>query len=375
MINYYIVDGRRYYKLLDVEKSVQFTGIRYAIHKTNHVISMKSDKYKRDVFYVSEEGLDYLYNYLMEHDHKNDAIIIDRIKRTAVSAESSVCDQIQEEPAATVVDECAAEECSDTVVNSPIPVLSDLYRTFLYGDIPVRMIIRDNEPWFVAADICCVLEIKDTWSALSRLDEDEKDTDSISTLGGTQTMLIVNEPGLYSLVLSSRKPEARDFKRWITHDVIPNIRRSGGYISNTEQMLAHYFGHLDAPTKTVMRQAFETIEAMQKENSALKTTNKALSRSIQTWDNRAVVTALVRKFSSARFGGNFQLGWGRFYKELRYKKGIELAKRGSSDIPLIDKVKDEEWADLIEVASALCEEIDIDVAEIINEVNSERANV
>lgn len=371
MINYYLVDGKRYYKLLDVERAVQFTGIRYAIHKTNYVISMKSDKYKRDVFYVSEEGLDYLYNYLMDHEHKEDASIIDKIKKYSVSTEPSVCEQKQED----AVEEYPEEEHSEAVVDSTLPVLSDLYKTFLYGDIPVRMLIREDEPWFVAADICCALEIKDTWGALSRLDEDEKDTDLVSTLGGTQNMLIINEPGLYSLVLSSRKPEARDFKRWITHDVIPNIRRSGGYISNTEQMLSHYFGHLDAPTKTIMREAFETIEAMQKENSALKTANKALSRSIQTWDNRAVVTALVRKFSSARFGGNFPLGWGRFYKELRYKKGIELAKRGNSDIPLIDKVKDEEWADLIEVASALCEELDIDVAEIINEVNSERVNV
>ena len=96
-----------------------------------------------------------------------------------------------------------------------------------FGEIRTALI--DGEPWFVAADVCKALEIKDTWGATNRLDEDEKDTVLISTPGGTQEMTTINEPGLYSLVLGSRKPEAKAFKRWITHEVIPEIRRTGGY--------------------------------------------------------------------------------------------------------------------------------------------------
>lgn len=96
-----------------------------------------------------------------------------------------------------------------------------------YGDI--RTVMINNEPWFVAADVCRALEIGDTHKAIERLDDDEKGRNSIPTLGGNQEMSIVNEPGLYSLVLGSRKPEAKAFKRWITHDVIPQIRKTGGY--------------------------------------------------------------------------------------------------------------------------------------------------
>lgn len=93
----------------------------------------------------------------------------------------------------------------------------------------VRTVTRDGEPWFVAADVCRALEISDNRSATARLDSDEKDAVSIRTPGGAQEMTIVNEPGLYSLVLGSRKPEAKNFKRWITHEVIPAIRKTGSY--------------------------------------------------------------------------------------------------------------------------------------------------
>lgn len=95
----------------------------------------------------------------------------------------------------------------------------------------VRTMMRDGEPWFVAADVCRALELDRTWNALQRLDEDEKGTTSISTLGGEQEVSIINEPGLYSLVLGSRKPEAKAFKRWITHEVVPAIRKNGAYLT------------------------------------------------------------------------------------------------------------------------------------------------
>ena len=100
----------------------------------------------------------------------------------------------------------------------------------------VRVVMQDNEPWFVAADVCKALEIGNTSDAVKRLDEDEKmtldSTDSHSgKRGGAQFITIVSEPGLYSLVLSSRKPEAKAFKRWITHEVIPTLRKHGAYMT------------------------------------------------------------------------------------------------------------------------------------------------
>lgn len=93
----------------------------------------------------------------------------------------------------------------------------------------VRTLNIENEPWFVAADVCKALDLGNASMTLSRLDDDEKGVSLIDTLGGLQNMVTVNEPGLYTLVLGSRKPEAKAFKRWITHDVLPSIRKTGEY--------------------------------------------------------------------------------------------------------------------------------------------------
>ena len=104
-----------------------------------------------------------------------------------------------------------------------------------------RSIMIDGEPWFVATDVCRALEIGDPHKAVSRLDEDEKGRNSIPTLGGIQELITVSESGLYSLVLGSRKPEAKAFKRWITHEVIPSIRKHGAYVTDKvlDQMNEH----------------------------------------------------------------------------------------------------------------------------------------
>lgn len=101
-----------------------------------------------------------------------------------------------------------------------------------FGDI--RITDENGEPWFVAADVCRALELGNPSQAISRLDEDEKRTTLISNESaatGISPVAFINEPGLYSLVLGSRKPEAKAFKRWITHEVIPSIRRNGAYMT------------------------------------------------------------------------------------------------------------------------------------------------
>ena len=100
----------------------------------------------------------------------------------------------------------------------------------------VRSVLKDGAPWFVAVDVCKALGIANNRDAVARLDEDEKGVALTDTLGGVQNLTTVNEPGLYALVLSSRKPEAKAFKRWITHEVIPSIRKSGGYIAGQKSM-------------------------------------------------------------------------------------------------------------------------------------------
>lgn len=93
----------------------------------------------------------------------------------------------------------------------------------------VRVVIVDGAPWFVAADVAAALEYRDAFNMIRVLDDDEKGTQIVSTPGGDQQMQIINESGLYSAVLRSRKPEAKKFKRWVTHEVLPSIRKTGRY--------------------------------------------------------------------------------------------------------------------------------------------------
>jgi len=102
---------------------------------------------------------------------------------------------------------------------------------------PVRAVDVDGEPWFIAADVCAALDITNVGNALARLDDDEKRSIRLTDgTPGNPNRGIVNEAGLYALILRSDKPEARAFKRWITHDVLPTLRRTGRYEIAPQQL-------------------------------------------------------------------------------------------------------------------------------------------
>ena len=96
----------------------------------------------------------------------------------------------------------------------------------------VRVIMRDDNPWFVAKDVCECLTIANTSDALSRLDDDEKGIGKADTLGGTQDVMLISESGLYTLIMRSNKPEAKEFRKWVTSEVLPSIRKSGVYATD-----------------------------------------------------------------------------------------------------------------------------------------------
>ena|GEM_PF-2479468 len=98
-----------------------------------------------------------------------------------------------------------------------------------YGDNDVRILMIDDEPWLVLADVCRVLELSTPARVAERLDDDEKGMSQIHTLGGTQNMTIISESGFYSVVLRSDKPQAKPFRKWVTSVVLPSIRKNGFY--------------------------------------------------------------------------------------------------------------------------------------------------
>lgn len=103
--------------------------------------------------------------------------------------------------------------------------------TFFFEKSAIRPVWNDGEPWFVGRDVCAALEIKNESEALAKLDDDERlaGVDITDPNGPKRTGIIISEPGVYRLVFSSRKATAEKFKRWLSHEVLPAIRRTGRY--------------------------------------------------------------------------------------------------------------------------------------------------
>ena len=125
------------------------------------------------------------------------------------------------------------------MANTATPGTSAAALTFTFSAQALRVILRDGEPWFVAVDVCDALTIGNVSLAVngrpdradSGLDADERGIATVNTPSGQQEMLIINESGLYSLILGSRKPEAKKFKKWVTSEVLPAIRKTGRYVA------------------------------------------------------------------------------------------------------------------------------------------------
>ena len=123
-------------------------------------------------------------------------------------------------------------EMLDSVVSSDLqelPNASSAIKLFENPQFRVRVIMRCSDPWFVAKDACDCLDLANSRDAVSRLDDDEKGVGKVDTLGGSQDMMLISESGLYTLIMRSNKPEAKAFKRWVTHEVLPSIRKTGSY--------------------------------------------------------------------------------------------------------------------------------------------------
>lgn len=111
---------------------------------------------------------------------------------------------------------------------------------FRFDGTQVRVVMFAGQPWFVLADLCAVLRITNARNVAARLDDDMKGVRPVDTPGGAQNLTVVSEAGMYEVVIRSDKPEAARFRRWITSDVLPQIRRTGSYVAQEtpEQLMA-----------------------------------------------------------------------------------------------------------------------------------------
>lgn len=141
----------------------------------------------------------------------------------------------------------------------------------------VRTVSIDGEPWFVATDVCAYFGVTNRNRIIQAVDEEDKGGTQMDTLGGVQTVTVVNESGLYSVLfalqptkargvfeeyIKERQEKLRAFKRWITHDVLPTIRKTGGYVNDTAQFIDSYFGQLDSAQKHALMMIFNESKRM-----------------------------------------------------------------------------------------------------------------
>lgn len=191
----------------------------------------------------------------------------------------------------------------------------------------VRAIRGENdEPWFVAKDVCAALGLGNSRQALARLDDDEKGVISTDTPGGEQQMQAVNEAGLYVLVLSSRKPEARAFKRWVTHEVLPALRRDGGYMvaradETPEELMARALKAADA-----------TLARVRDENARLTRRNQVLEPKAAFFDSVMESDGLISVRAAAKVLKSYdrEMGERRLRQMLRDACYLEKRTRSAT---------------------------------------------
>ena len=166
-------------------------------------------------------------------------------------------------------------------------------KIFTYENNEIRTAQKDGVPWWVLKDVCDVLGIEKHRDAASRLDEDERGSVLVDTLGGKQEMVAVNESGLYSTILLSRKPEAKKFKRWVTHEVLPSIRKHGAYMTPETLEAAILNPDTIIRIATALKDEQERSKALLIHNSALTVENQIMAPKADYFDeivNRHLLT-------------------------------------------------------------------------------------
>ena len=207
---------------------------------------------------------------------------------------------------------------------------------FNYNSNEVRTIQRDGEPWFVLRDVCGVLALGTPAKVAERLDEDEKGVSQIHTPGGDQSMTIINESGLYNVILRSDKPEAKPFRKWVTSDVLPTIRRHGMYATaeTVEKMLAD-------PDTTI--KLLEAIKAEREARKALEAQAEADKPKVLFADavNASHTSILVGDLAKLLRQNGVEIGQNRLFRFLR-DHGYLCKDGGRYNLPT-QRSMDREW--------------------------------
>lgn len=202
-----------------------------------------------------------------------------------------------------------------------------------YESSEVRTVQVNGEPWFVLADVCKVLEIKNSRDAAAKLDGDEKGVALTDTLGGKQHVTIINESGLYTVILRSDKPQAKPFRKWVTSVVLPSIRKTGSYSVQQPNAFENLSPQLQVLIQMETRQ--KQIEARQAEQATalagleqkLQNTCEVIALDKTAWrkDSEHLINKIAR--ATGEGYGGIRLVYEEIYRSIESRAGVSLSTR------------------------------------------------
>lgn len=200
-----------------------------------------------------------------------------------------------------------------------------------YESSEIRTVQVNGEPWFVLSDVCKVLEISNSRNISSRLEPDEKGVTLVDTLGGAQQMTIINESGLYTVILRSDKPQAKPFRKWVTSEVLPSIRKHGSY--SVQSQFADLSPQLQVLIQMETRQ--KQIEARQAEQATalagleqkLQNTCEVIALDKTAWrkDSEHLINKIAR--ATGEGYGGIRLLYEEIYRSIESRAGVSLNTR------------------------------------------------
>ena len=251
----------------------------------------------------------------------------------------------------------------------------EIFKNDEFGE--VRTLLINDKPYFMANDVAKALGYAKPNNAVSTHCKATL-KQGIPISGKIQEVNFISEGDVYRLIMKSKLPSAEKFESWVMDEVLPTIRKHGGYINDVDLMINTYFSDIPDEQKTLIKGLMTNISALQSKNSALNNENDLLAQKNLEWANRPLINALVRTYA-ASMGNNFGKAWNDFKKELLYKHSINLNSRitnylntsGKKTKPkTLDMLDDSEISSAISTIVSLCRENEVDIDYLLNNKTS-----
>ena len=249
----------------------------------------------------------------------------------------------------------------------------EIFKNEEFGE--VRTVVIGDKPYFCGSDIAKALGYGQPHKAVERHCKKDGGTfhTVIDSLGRKQEAKFISEGDVYRLIMKSKLQNAQKFESWVMDDVLPTIRKTGGYINNVDLMVNTYFSDIPDEQKNLVKGLLSNIEGLQNKNKVLSNENDLLVQKALEWADRPLINSLVRAYAASI--GDFGKAWNNFKKELLYKHGINLNSRitkyqkstGKKTPPkTLNMLEDSELPNAISTAVSICRENDVDIDELLH---------